>query len=188
MNSDGTAAPAVLVPVPVFQPLRLYDRGLKTEHYGFYTYFDKSIFLNLTAIDDSTDRDGGALFSNATHRCTWAQTRFHVQIYTQPQNHTQSTGDSAADFGLEVTLSIDRHGGEADKKMIYCYEIEDDRRILNGTNKSSFMLEDRSFEGALINHPGGRNSVGPLPDVTGPIDGGTGGCGCVWKYTPNGSK
>ena len=47
LNSDGTAAPANLLPspLPLQQPIRLYDRGLPTEHYGFYSYFDRSIFL-----------------------------------------------------------------------------------------------------------------------------------------------
>ena len=44
-NPDGTAAAANLYPFPTAQPLRLYDRGLNTEHKGFYTYFDRSIFI-----------------------------------------------------------------------------------------------------------------------------------------------
>ena len=46
---DGTAAPADLYPLPVSQPVRLYNRGLPNEHYGFYVYCDRSIFLESTA-------------------------------------------------------------------------------------------------------------------------------------------
>jgi hypothetical protein len=90
---DGTAAAATLYPLPVSQPVRLYNRGLPTEHYGFYTYFDRSIFLNSTAplngsVSDnvSADQNGGSSEDEAQVRCTWAQTRFLVQIWTQPSN------------------------------------------------------------------------------------------------------
>lgn len=90
-NSDGTAAAATLYPLPESQPIRLYNRGQDNEHYGFYTYFDKSIFLasraplNGSAIDLSPlDTNGGSSESDAVVRCTWSQTRFLVQIWTQP--------------------------------------------------------------------------------------------------------
>ena len=90
INPDGTAASATLLPLPSAQPLRLYNRGLATEHYGFYTYFDRSIFLKSTALVNASspnleipdDKDGGANENAATVRCTWAQTRFLVQIWT----------------------------------------------------------------------------------------------------------
>ncbi|KAJ5355197.1 uncharacterized protein N7496_012409 [Penicillium cataractarum] len=90
-NSDGTAAAATLYPLPESQPVRLYNRGKDNEHYGFYTYFDKSIFLasraplNGSATDSSPlDTNGGSTESDAVVRCTWSQTRFLVQIWTQP--------------------------------------------------------------------------------------------------------
>ncbi|KAJ5091144.1 hypothetical protein NUU61_006014 [Penicillium alfredii] len=90
-NSDGTAAAATLYPLPESQPVRLFDRGKSTEHYGFYTYFDKSIFLeSLAALNGSSgdnspsDADGGSSKKDARTRCTWSQTRFLVQIWTQP--------------------------------------------------------------------------------------------------------
>ncbi|KAF3391261.1 hypothetical protein F1880_007721 [Penicillium rolfsii] len=90
-NSDGTAAAATLYPLPESQPIRLYNRGQDNEHYGFYTYFDKSIFLasraplNGSATDFSPlDTNGGSSESDAAVRCTWSQTRFLVQIWTQP--------------------------------------------------------------------------------------------------------
>ncbi|KAI2785944.1 hypothetical protein POX_h09708 [Penicillium oxalicum] len=93
VNPDGTAAPAVLYPLPESQPIRLYNRGQDTEHYGFYTYFDKSIFLasraplNGSAVDSSPlDKDGGSTESDSVVRCTWSQTRFLVQIWTRPSS------------------------------------------------------------------------------------------------------
>lgn len=90
-NSDGTAAVPTLYPLPESQPVRLYNRGESNEHYGFYTYFDKSIFLEsmgpLNGSKDavgSNDGNGGASKSDARTRCTWSQTRFLVQIWTQP--------------------------------------------------------------------------------------------------------
>ncbi|KAJ5475172.1 hypothetical protein N7539_008238 [Penicillium diatomitis] len=90
VNSDGTAAAAILYPLPESQPIRLYNRGQDTEHYGFYTYFDKSIFLasraplNGSADDLSPlDQNGGSTESDAAVRCTWSQTRFLVQIWTR---------------------------------------------------------------------------------------------------------
>ncbi|GLI78305.1 hypothetical protein PoHVEF18_006616 [Penicillium ochrochloron] len=90
-NSDGTAAAATLYPLPESQPIRLYNRGQDNEHYGFYTYYDKSIFLasraplNGSATDSSPlDTNGGSSESDAVVRCTWSQTRFLVQIWTQP--------------------------------------------------------------------------------------------------------
>ncbi|EEA23511.1 hypothetical protein TMatcc_002386 [Talaromyces marneffei ATCC 18224] len=95
LASDGTAAAATLYPLPVQQPIKLYNRGLPTEHYGFFTYFDKSIFLASdgtitgSATDsDSRDVNGGSTETAASVRCTWSQTRFLVQIWTQPQNVT----------------------------------------------------------------------------------------------------
>lgn len=93
--SDGTAAAATLYPLPVQQPIKLYNRGLPTEHYGFFTYFDKSIFLASDAPitggstdTDSRDANGGSTEKEASVRCTWSQTRFLVQMWTQPQNVT----------------------------------------------------------------------------------------------------
>ncbi|OJD10729.1 hypothetical protein AJ78_08339 [Emergomyces pasteurianus Ep9510] len=94
-NPDGTAAPANLLPLPVAQPIRLYDRGLRTEHYGFYTYYDRSILLkadrplnndsNTSVVPD--DKNGGSSRSAARFRCTWTQTRFLVQIWTSPSKN-----------------------------------------------------------------------------------------------------
>lgn len=111
-NSDGTAAAATLYPLPASQPVRLYNRGQSNEHYGFYTYFDKSVFLASraplsggTTDDNSNDANGGVDRSDANVRCTWSQTRFLVQIWTQPSkmgysllspSNTSSTSTTSA--------------------------------------------------------------------------------------------
>lgn len=86
VNPNGTAASATLLPFPSSQPLRLYNRGSPTEHYGFYNYFDRSIFLrnstDATSAIVPEDENGGSTESEAAVRCTWAQTRFLVQIWT----------------------------------------------------------------------------------------------------------
>ncbi|KAI4130301.1 MAG: hypothetical protein LQ347_003445, partial [Umbilicaria vellea] len=87
VNANGTAASATLLPFPSSQPLRLYNRGSPTEHYGFYNYFDRSIFLRNSTDAASgkipDDQNGGSTESEAAVRCTWAQTRFLVQIWTK---------------------------------------------------------------------------------------------------------
>ncbi|KAF2132874.1 hypothetical protein P153DRAFT_309610 [Dothidotthia symphoricarpi CBS 119687] len=189
LNSDGTAAPANLLPLPFAQPLRLYNRGLDTEHYGFYTYFDRSIFLK--SINDTNrggspaDTDGGSNFNAATLRCTFSETRFLVQIWTRSaaskpllQSATQNATDAykrPGTFPYPVTVTIDRHGGNAAKKNLYCYNVETDGTIKNKASKRFFQFEDRAFGGNLVNGTQGRQVV------TGPIDGGSGGCGCQWQ-------
>lgn len=95
---DGSAAPADLLPVspyPYSQPLRLYSRGRMDEHYGFYIYYDKSIFLSGAEVDNNTLVVSGLSKSNNTEtiilnsnkstasvRCTFSQTRFLVKMFT----------------------------------------------------------------------------------------------------------
>lgn len=219
-NPDGTASSATLYPTASAQPLRLFDRGLDTEHYGFYTYFDRSIFLKSTApLNASTndtspipdDDDGGADENAASVRCTWAQTRFLVQMWTKKQglatlldptanttstsnnhssasqNATSLSKSSANDFTqpgsfpYPVTITLDRHGGDINSKMIYCYGLDDQEHIISSEKK--IQLEDRAVGGHLVNP-----ALGPFGDVNvtraqggpGGIDGGSGGCGCRW--------
>ncbi|KAK8243866.1 hypothetical protein HDK90DRAFT_409725 [Phyllosticta capitalensis] len=214
-DSDGTAAAANLVFYPKNQPLRLYNRGRKDEHYGFYSYYDRSIFLkNTVAVNSSdtgelsADQDGGATKEAAKYRCTWAQTRFLVQIWTNSQTSKSllvgsSTGTSTASaasasassgtdfnqpgsFAYPVTISIDRHGGNVTEKMVYCWSLDDDGKYVKDSAK--YQLEDRDFGGQAVNP-----SSGPYGNVTvstedggpGGIDGGTGGCGCQWRNWDN---
>ncbi|WEW58615.1 hypothetical protein PRK78_004083 [Emydomyces testavorans] len=209
--SDGTAAPANLLPFPTNQPLRLFDRGMATEHYGFYTYYDRSIFLKSVAplkgsdaSDIPDDKEGGSTKSAARVRCTWAETRFLVQIWTQPEkarlqlveasasfNASTSSArsssappDYAADFSrpgtfpYPVTIKLDRHGGDAKKKMIYCYGMNERSQI--ELNEKKLQLEFRGYAGTLINPAAGifnLTSSGKSKRDEGwqPIDGGTGG-------------
>ncbi|MCJ1458684.1 hypothetical protein MMC28_009058 [Mycoblastus sanguinarius] len=217
-NPDGTAAPAELLPYPSAQPLRLFNRGQSDEHYGFYNYFDRSIFListaplNASSNDTSPvpdDDDGGVDENAASVLCTWAQTRFLVQIWTKKgdsliqgssndasqsaqtttaQNSTNVSSSSANDFirpgsfPYPVTVTIDRHGGDIKSKMIYCYGMDDREHIIS--SKKKLQLEDRGFGGRLVNP-----ALGPFGDVNvttaqggpGGIDGGSGGCACKWQ-------
>jgi hypothetical protein len=189
LESDGTAAAANLLPLPSAQPLRLYNRGADNEHYGFYTYFDRSIFLKqingTNRGGNPADTDGGSPKSAASLRCTFSETRFLVQIWTRSktskpllQGSSQTGPDSAkrpGTFPYPVTITLDRHGGNAAKKNLYCYQMETDGTIQDKESKKGFQFEDRAFGGNLVNGTQGR------PIVTGPIDGGTGGCRCQWQ-------
>ena len=191
LNSDGTAAPANLLPFPSAQPLRLFNRGTPEEHYGFYTYYDRSIFLkeidsNLTRGGNPADTDGGSLRDAAKLRCTFTQTRLLVQIWTRSEKTKPLLGGSAqtdadskferpGSFPYPVTVTVDRHGGEFKKKFLFCYEMETDTRIINKPENRIIYFEDRTFGGNLVNGTQGKQNV------TGFIDGGSGGCGCKWQ-------
>ncbi|MCJ1391067.1 hypothetical protein MMC18_003928 [Xylographa bjoerkii] len=222
LDPDGTAAAANLLPFPLSQPIRLYNRGLPTEHYGFYNYFDRSIFLKSTALVNSSSPDSGPLPDNqnggseedaATVRCTWAQTRFLVQIWTNQQNSstllpshdssspatTTTTGvapsqsgnassSSANDFSrpgsfpYPVSITLDRHGGDINSKMVYCYGMDDSEHII--TDEKKFVLEERGLGGMLVNPAQGvfgNVNVSLAQGGPGGIDGGTGGCSCQWR-------
>ncbi|OJJ97724.1 hypothetical protein ASPACDRAFT_767, partial [Aspergillus aculeatus ATCC 16872] len=223
LNSDGTAAAAELYPLSESQPIRLYNRGQATEHYGFYTYFDRSIFLSSLAPlngsgidDDANDSDGGSTEEQARVRCTWAQTRFLVQIWTRTTDtllkpssvsasasatptssassaSSTSTSSSATDFTrpgsfpYPVTITLDRHGGDAKKKMVYCYAMKADEKVNSTLVK--LQVEDRSYGGQLVNPAPGifdfasnssSSSANETSSVYGGVDGGTGGCSCQW--------
>lgn len=189
LNPDGTGAPANLLPFPTAQPLRLYNRGKDDEHYGFYTYYDRSIFLKqingTNRGGNPADTDGGSTEAAATLRCTFSETRFLVQIWTRSnsskpllQSSTQSGPSDLkrpGTFQYPVTVTIDRHGGDAAKKNLYCYQMQSDGTIKNDAASRSFEFEDRAFGGNIVNGTQGR------PNVSGPIDGGSGGCSCKYQ-------
>ena len=209
-NPDGTALPANLLPFPAYQPVRLYNRGLATEHYGFYTYFDRSIFMKSISIQNSTeqaegdipaDADGGSAFEGATARCTWSNTRFLVQIWTRsnaallpkasassaPTPTTSALGAAQTfvrpgSFPYPITITLDRHGGGLMTKMLYCYGLDERGDV--EVNEKLFQPEDRSFGGTLVNPAAGPfTSVNVSTAQGGPggIDGGSGGCLCRWQ-------
>ena len=182
VQDDGSAAPANLLPVdpfPFAQPIRLYNRGLQDEHYGFYMYYDKSIFLS-----DSTplggdngasntkrqtgDTNGGALRTDAKARCTFSQTRFLVRIYTNSafpatllNGGVHSDGSSGkktnsatnytppGSFPYPASIDIDRHGGEVGKKLVYCYGV-DGLQVIDKETKS-VVPERRGAGGTVVN-------------------------------------
>jgi hypothetical protein len=224
--SDGTASPAHLLPQPLNQPLRLYDRGLPTEHYGFYSYFDKTIFLKSPAFynasqfisgDNNTigttgvvdgDLNGGATKDAARWQCTWAQTRYLVQIWTAKSNSakllngtsqallykaTNYTDAVANDymqpgsFPYPITVTIDRHGGDFTRKRVYCYELDAAERPMVGNGSPKLWLEFREKGGtrfnippsSFVNDPGSSGIRGD--GILNGYDGGTSGCKCAWQ-------
>ena len=205
--ADGSAAPANLLPVspqPMSQPVKLYNRGLSTEHYGFYMYYDKSIFLsdvspvnpNVTASPTgaSEDQDGGSLRNQAKLRCTFSQTRFLVQIWTNPVfgghllGAINMTVNSALDyttpgsFPYPTTLTVDRHGGNVNKKAAYCYGMNDLQVIEDDVK--AVVVENKGVDGSIVNPSPGLVEINGDDDFdpnAGGIDGGTGGCGCAWQ-------
>lgn len=215
---DGSAAPANLLPTepyPTSQPIKLYNRGSQDEHYGFYMYYDKSIFLRSRApfngsssTDnngiDPADEDGGSTRNEAQFRCTFSQTRFLVQMWTKPAfgatllppltntNSTRGNGDkanSAIDFSrpgsfpYPTTITLDRHGGNINKKTAYCYGV-DGLQVIQADVKT-LIPEARGINGNLINAaPRLVNGTGlddGFDQNAGGIDGGTGGCNCIWQ-------
>ncbi|KAI9926488.1 hypothetical protein MW887_004253 [Aspergillus wentii] len=222
LASDGTAAAATLYPLLSYQPIRLYNRGKDDEHYGFYTYFDRSIFLetngplNGNGTDTfPNDANGGSTKEDAKVRCTWAQTRFLVQIWTrstktlltpsssptptattiatQATQTSKSTTSSYANdftrpgsFPYPVTITLDRHGGTARKKMVYCYGMEENQHVNSTAVK--LQVEQRGFDGTYIDPAPGifsgsdssSSSSNSTDSTSDGIDGGTGGCSCQW--------
>jgi hypothetical protein len=202
LNPDGTPPPATLLPAPTNQPVRFYNRGLPDEHYGFYTYFDRSIFLRSNLITnasnaqaDPADANGGSPAVDANVRCTWSDTRFLVQIWTRrPKTSLLAAASSGSNeaggnfnrpgsFPYPVTITLDRHGGGLNTKMLYCFGMELNGK-LNVTNPQ-FQGEDRAFNGSIINPSTGPFKTPPLVSIAaggpGGIDGGTGGCSCKWQ-------
>lgn len=192
---DGTPAPARMLPNAVHQPVRLYDRGLPTEHYGFYTYFKRTIYLRSASRNNSTnegdvplDQDGGSRKSEANFLGTWSETRMLVQIWTQtlgsnssqllnPDNRGGINGSTElirpGTMPYPVTVTLDTHGGDPGKKFVWVWPM-DDRQKLDQENpqlKANVM----EFGGTYIN-PRSRGK-----ENMGGFDGGTGGCKCEWK-------
>ena len=213
VNVDGTAKAANLLPPSIPQQLRLYDRNLDSEHYGFYGYFDRSIFLKSTSLLNESDIDrgsvpddlnGGSTEHEARVRCTWAQTRFLIQIWTRKNGSSllhsgpsftsqgsptltssavaTANGAHPGFFPYPVTITTDRHGGDVTKKMIYCYGLDDRTNIVR--DQAKIQVENRGFGGQLVGGgqgPLGKDRVTIAEGGMGGIDGGTGGCACGWQ-------
>ncbi|TQS35281.1 hypothetical protein Golomagni_04304 [Golovinomyces magnicellulatus] len=201
VTPDGRAAPANLFYYFSHQPLKLFDRGLPTEHYGFYNYFDRSIFLkslefiNKTSYQNDIDPDdlnGGAPSSKASYRCTWSQTRFMVQIWTQKNitsqlehsdlhtidSNQRTKSELSGSFPYPITITIDRHGGDPRTKMLYCYKLNEFGGIV--VDSGRINLEYRWLGGELVN-PAPTLFLNQSDPSLGGFDGGNSGCQCQWS-------
>ncbi|CAM1505596.1 Fc.00g112330.m01.CDS01 [Cosmosporella sp. VM-42] len=190
LNQDGTAKPAVMIPDPVQQPVRLYDRGLPTEHYGFYTYFKRTIYLkSVTVLNDTSDgddipldKDGGCKETEANFLTTWSETRLLVRIWTRTLESNTSTlltssGQPTINgneklirpgtMPYPVTVTLDTHGGNPAKKFVWDWPI-DDRQQLDADHPK-LLANNIGFAGTWIN----RRSRGDKK--FGGFDGGSGG-------------
>ena len=173
----------------------------------FYTYFDRSLYTSDSP--NSTFSGTGSNLTDASTSniplqdasavCTWSQTRFLVQIWTQKPdvaslNATVSTktpadNSSANDmvapgsFPYSITITLDRHGGDADGKGVYCYGLNEKHHVMK--SKWTWVAEDRGFGGTLLNPAKAPNTNGTSlsrrDDNGGGIDAGTGGCSCQWE-------
>ncbi|KAK3703999.1 hypothetical protein LTR37_014102 [Vermiconidia calcicola] len=208
VSGNGGPASAQLYPFSLAQPLRLYNRGQSSEHYGFYTYFDRTLYvsdLSTSTIPDGNSTLAASAASNvplddATGVCTWSQTRLLVQIWTQKQGvasldaavptDTPAVDSSANDmtapgsFPYSVTVTLDRHGGDARQKGVYCHGLDDDHQVMNSVK--TWVTENRAFDGKLINPAEVPTGNGTLLEKRGAgdnggIDGGSGGCECQWQ-------
>lgn len=194
LNSDGTPKPAVMLPTPYQQPVRLYDRGLATEHYGFYSYFSRTIYLKSVTVLNNTDntdvpldQNGGCRETEADFLTTWSQTRVLVQIWTRTLDANTSTllssdGQEAIN-GTEqlirpgtmpypVTVTLDTHGGEPTEKFVWAWPMNDRQQL--DEDHPLLLANKMDVGGTWIN----RRSRGD--DKYGGFDGGTGGCKCQW--------
>ncbi|RWA13260.1 hypothetical protein EKO27_g1871 [Xylaria grammica] len=181
LNPDGTGAPVRLFPLPVQQPVRLFDRGLPTEHYGFYTYFDKKIYMVNSTHRDPEDENGGVPIELANSLVTFTQTRFLVQIWTQTGNRTRLliSDDASVDASAEpssmpypVTITEDMHGGDQSLKTDFSFGVTSTMEIDRDTSRG--ITVNLKFQGTLIN-------AADNADLSlGGVDGGTGGCRCEW--------
>lgn len=204
-SNGGDPAPAELYPLPYAQPLKLYNRGLSTEHYGFYTYFDRTIYVSSSSgtVGNSsataTNVVSNTRLDSSTAVCTWSQTRMLVQIWTQRPyvaalNATAAKGVPAVDstandmtapgsFPYSVTVTLDRHGGDASEKGVYCHSLDDEHHVVQDVR--TWVTENRAFGGDIINPAAvptnNGTALGKRGENQGGIDGGTGGCKCQWQ-------
>nr|OQO21671.1 hypothetical protein B0A51_10545 [Rachicladosporium sp. CCFEE 5018] len=217
---NGQSLPETLYPYAQSQPLRLYNRDAPDEHYGFYTYFDRTMMAsNISDPEANLTIPGSAASISSSAVCTWSQTRMHVQIWTRRSSPllnsssapsvsnttevlpmTNGTGASSLDvsainstandlvqpgsFPYQATLTLDRHGGDAARRGVYCYSLDDEGKV---SDDGWWVTEDRAFGGNIVNAaevPGNAVvSIGrrEATEVGRGIDGGTGGCGCSWQ-------
>lgn len=115
------------------QPLRLFDRGLETEHYGFFVYYQKTIHVlaadpsSVTQLTEASDAGGGvsAAISNS-QQVTWENTRFRVAIWTKKRTSGQM--DVIGSEGQRLSSQI----GAFDGSFPYPVSVVEDRNGRNG--------------------------------------------------------
>ncbi|KAK5127203.1 hypothetical protein LTR85_008565 [Meristemomyces frigidus] len=208
LREDGQPAEAESYPLTEAQPLRLYNRGLDEEHYGFYTYFDRSLYVSNASTTTSSSSlldntaTGNVPLQDASAVCTWSQTRLHVQIWTRKQdvaslsdpiplsglravNSTANDMETPGSFPYRVTITLDRHGGHSKKKGVYCYGLDEQHHVTE--NVKIWVDENRGFGGELINAavvPDSNSTTSSTKrseEKYGGVDGGSGGCTCQWQ-------
>ncbi|KAK5742474.1 hypothetical protein LTR17_003276 [Elasticomyces elasticus] len=205
LDRDGKPVEPVLYPYARSQPLRLFNRGRKDEHYGFYTYYDRSLFVSNISSNSSTADGFGSASTNvaledASAVCTFSQTRLHVQIWTQQDtvatlgnpiplkglpaaNATANDMAGLGSFPYPVTITLDRHGGIPAKKGVFCYGLNKDKRVVESNRM--WVDEDRAFGGSLVNAAMAPSNANIRRDDAGAdyggVDGGDGGCACQWQ-------
>ncbi|KEY64507.1 hypothetical protein S7711_09980 [Stachybotrys chartarum IBT 7711] len=177
LEEDGTPVPAVMLPETVQQPVRLYDRGLATEHYGFYAHFKRTLFLrSVTVLNDTIeevdvplDEDGGSRKTEADFLATWAETRVLVQIWTRTLDANEaSLLRSSGSEGINgsttelirpgtmpypVTVTLDTHGGDPEKKIVWMWPMDNRQRVQ--LDEARLLANDMSS----LADPGGKKKV-----------------------------
>ncbi|KAL2122668.1 hypothetical protein VTJ04DRAFT_3123 [Mycothermus thermophilus] len=201
-DGSGRGAPAVLLPFPTQQPLRLYDKGLPTERLAFYSYYNKTTYVR--SIESITgdgpgakpvqeDLNGGSLRSEARFLVTWLFVRYKIEIWTRAtgtlDGSNDRTGPSTArlltgrvgtsddtqpgTFPYPITITLDTHGGPFGKKFAFTRAVDERQRIVLSDTK--FLLNRMNTTG---DHA---NPANFFDESLGGMDGGTGGCKCEYK-------
>lgn len=143
------------------QPLRLFDRGLETEHYGFFVYYQKTIRVlaadpsSVTRLTEASDANGGvsASISNS-QQVTWENTRFRVAIWTKKRTSGQM--DVIGSEGQRLSSQI----GAFDGSFPYPVSVIEDR---NGS-KGQVWYAGKNFQPQTI-----------VDEVAGKA------CACEWR-------
>lgn len=134
--------PASLFPTIINnQPLRLFDRGLDTEHYGFHAYFKKSIYLpdinGKSGNGDVEIPEGGLDAQNAKFVCVFSRSRFQIKIFTKQTTNILRAGQltpaqqALSEFSTPTpassTAKTEDGGLEKFKEMPYPVTVIEDR-------------------------------------------------------------
>ena len=87
-------------------------------------------------------------------------------------------------FPYPVSITLDRHGGDASEKGVYCYGLDEEHKVIESVK--TWINEDRGFGGTLVHAAtvptnSGESQTDRSDDKAGVIDGGTGGCTCQWR-------